>query len=59
VDLLSDGDVIGKHNPNSRNTDFWVVKLNSLHYPVAKKAWAAATPIGHNSIQQTDDEGIL
>jgi len=59
VTYSSDGDVTGKHNPNSRNPDFWVVKLNSAGTIQWQKCLGGSNADWSYSIQQTDDDGHI
>ncbi|MBK7386539.1 MAG: hypothetical protein IPI63_07370 [Methanothrix sp.] len=54
-----DGDVTGKHNPGSRNPDFWVVKLNSDGAIQWQKCLGGSDYDWGYSGQQTADGGYI
>ena len=54
-----DNDVKGKHNPNVRNSDLWVVKLNSAGTIQWQKCLGGSSNDWGYSIQQASDGGYI
>ena len=59
VTYSNDNDVKGKHNPSSRNSDFWVVKLNSAGTIQWQKCLGGSGNDWAYSIQQTSNGGYI